>query len=88
MADQIAKWRVVWLTRHHHAPRGMMPCEACHSAYKRNPPPPPQLQVRFARALGLLERSLGRNRGLEVYLRGFLGSFWSERLFSRYSLSL
>jgi hypothetical protein len=41
VADKIATWRMVRLSRHHHVLRGMMPREACHSAYKRNAPPPP-----------------------------------------------
>ena len=80
VADKIATWREVRFARHHHAPRGTTP------PIKETPPP--SFQVWFARALGLLERSLGKNRGLGVYLRGFLGSFESERLLSRYSLSL
>jgi hypothetical protein len=63
VADKIATWQAVRLVRHHHAPRGMMSREACSSAYKTDLPPP-QSRHDFARALGLLERSLGRNRGL------------------------
>ena len=42
---------------------------------KAPPTPPPHFRCDFARALDLLECSLGRNRGLRVYLSGFLDSF-------------
>ena len=59
VADKIATWRAVRLPRPHHVPRGTGTHEACHSAYKRNPPPP-HFQVHLARAPRLFECSLGR----------------------------
>jgi hypothetical protein len=62
VVDKIATWQAVRLARHHHAPHGMMLREACHSAYKRNPPPP-SFRCDLARALGFLSVRIGRNRG-------------------------
>uniref|UniRef100_A0A2N9GQ56 Uncharacterized protein n=1 Tax=Fagus sylvatica TaxID=28930 RepID=A0A2N9GQ56_FAGSY len=60
--DKTATWRAVRLARHHHAPRGMMPREACNSVYKSSPTPTSFVQD-FARALGSLSVRIGRNRG-------------------------
>jgi hypothetical protein len=74
------------LAQDRHAPRMMVLREACTVFYKTDPPPP-HFSTVFARALGLLELSLGRNRGLGGFRRGFLGSF-RERDSSLGNLSL
>ena len=74
MEDKAATWQQYELAQYHAMRCVMDPREACISFYKTSPTPLSFGQD-FARALGLLERSLDRNRGLKVYLRGFLGSF-------------
>ena len=37
--DKTATWRLYELARHHHAPRGIMPREACTPPYKTSLPP-------------------------------------------------